>query len=325
MSRTDKVAILLISLGEDLASELIQKLPTAEAKRVLQAISGMKNVDAECIAAIQDEFQSLLLSFKPRSADGGEAARRIIKKAFDADDAAKFNRTLAPPLPACFEEAETVDGKTLWQILQIEHPQTIALILGHLSAKKSGEIASQMPPAVRADVLSRLANLKEIDASVLDDIDAVLSKAIEAAKLRNVQRIGGPRKMAEILAQMGAPQRKEILENLEGTAPTLAAEVRSGLFTFDDIQKFDKQGVEKLLSVVAPADLELALRRVNEPLALAIFGAMSERRAAQLRENIAAAKPTAVSKIEAAQQKIADLAVKLLESGDIRNPLDEVV
>ena len=131
--------------------------------------------------------------------------------------------------------------------------------------------------------------------------------------------------MAEILAQMGAPQRKEILEKLEGTAPTLAAEVRSGLFTFDDIQKFDKQGVEKLLSVVAPADLELALRRVNDSLALAIYGAMSERRAIQLKENIAAAKPSSVSKIEAAQQKIAGLAAALLENGEIRNPLDEVV
>ncbi len=325
MSRTDKVAILLISLGEDLASELLQKLPAAEAKRVLQAISGMKNLDAECIDAVQEEFQSLLVSFKARSPDGGETARRIISKTFDADDAAKFNSTLAPPLPPCFEEAETVDGKTLWQILQIEHPQTIALILGHLSAKKSGEIASQMPPGIRADILSRLANLREIDASVLDDIDAVLSKAIEAAKIRNVKRIGGPRKMAQILAQMGAPQRKEILENLEGSAPTLAAEVRSGLFTFDDIQKFDKQGIEKLLSVVSPADLELALRRVNGPLELAIFSAMSERRAAQLKENIAAAKPTAVSKIEFAQQKIAAIASELLESGDIRNPLDEVV
>ena len=96
MSRTDKVAILLISLGEDLASELLQKLPAAEAKRVLQAISGMKNLDAECIDAVQEEFQSLLVSFKARSPDGGETARRIISKTFDADDAAKFNSTLAP-------------------------------------------------------------------------------------------------------------------------------------------------------------------------------------------------------------------------------------
>ena len=325
MSRTDKVAILLISLGEDLASELIQKLPAADAKRVLQAISVTQNVDAECVLAVQEEFQSLLLSFKQSTQDGGNATRRIILKAFGTEAGSKFNDTLPHRIPACFQEAESVDSKTLWQILQIEHPQTIALILGHLSAKKAGELANQMPPVLRGDILSRLASLKEVDSNALDDIDSVLSKAIEAAKLRNVQRIGGPRKMAEILAQMGAPQRKEILEKLEGTAPTLAAEVRSGLFTFDDIQKFDKQGVEKLLSVVAPADLELALRRVNDSLALAIYGAMSERRAIQLKENIAAAKPSSVSKIEAAQQKIAGIAAALLENGEIRNPLDEVV
>lgn len=181
MSRTDKVAIVLISLGEDLASELIQKLPAADAKRVLQAISVIQNVDAECVLAVQEEFQSLLLSFKQSTQDGGDTARRIILKAFGTEAGSKFNDTLPHPIPACFQEAESVDSKTLWQILQIEHPQTIALILGHLSAKKAGELANQMPPVLRGDILSRLASLKEIDSNALDDIDSVLSKAIEAA------------------------------------------------------------------------------------------------------------------------------------------------
>jgi flagellar motor switch protein FliG len=324
MSRTDKVAILLISLGEDLAAELIQKLPQAEAKRVLQAISSMRNVDEKIIAGIQEEFQSLLLSFKQSIPQGTDAARRIIMKAFGPEQAAKFNEALPPALPQCFQEAESVDGKTLWQILRIEHPQTIALILGHLSAKKAGELAKEMPPLIRGDILARLAGLNEIDSSVLEDIDEILSKAINQAKHRSLHRIGGPGKAAAILAQMGSEQRKDLLEKLEGGAPALAAEVRSGLFTFDDIQKFDRRGMEKLLSVIPQSDLELALRRLSDDLANQFFSAMSARRAEQLRENIAAAKPSSVTKIDEAQRRIAALAAQLVENGDIRDPQDEV-
>ena len=324
-SQTEKVAILLLSLGEDMASELIQKLPKPEAQRVLQTIAKIRQVDQETIIQIQGEFQSLLQSFKQPTVDGAEAARRIISKAFSAEDGAKFSEALPRQIPQSFRDAELVDGKALWQILSKEHPQTIALVLGHLSAKKAGELAGQMPSEVRAEVLSRLANLNEIDPSVLDDVDEVLSKAIEQARQRGTQRVGGPRKTAEILAQLGAAQRQELLSDFEGRSPELAADIKAGMFTFDDLRKLDRAAFEALIKEIPQPDLEVALRRCDEAIAGLFYAAMSSRRAEQFKENLAAGKPLSVSKIDEAQRNIAATAAALIEKGDIRDPMDEAV
>jgi flagellar motor switch protein FliG len=324
-SQTEKVAILLLSLGEDMASELIQKLPKAEAQRVLQTIAKIRQVDQETITQIQGEFKSLLQSFKQPTVDGADAARRIISKAFSAEDGAKFSAALPRQIPQSFRDAELIDGKALWQILSKEHPQTIALILGHLSAKKSGELAGQMPSEVRAEVLSRLANLNEIDPSVLDVVDEVLSKAIEQAKQRGTQRVGGPRKTAEILTHLSAAQRQALLSDIENRSPELAAEVKAGMFTFDDLRKLDRKAFETLLKVIPQTDLETAMRRCDDVIASLFYAAMSSRRAEQFKENLAAGKPMSVSKIEDAQRKIAATAAELIAKGEIRDPLDEAV
>ena len=324
-SQTEKVAILLLSLGEDLASELIQKLPRAEAQRVLQTIARIRQVDQETITQIQDEFQSLLQTFKQPTVDGADAARRIISKAFSAEEGADINASLPRPIPQSFLDAELVDAKALWLILSKEHPQTIALIMGHLSAKKSGELAGQMPPEERAEVLSRLAQLNDIDPSVLDDVDEVLSKAIKYARQRASQRVGGPRKTAEILTHLNNEQRQAILSDIESRTPELAAEVKSGMFTFDDLRKLDRVAFEALLKAIPQADLETAMRRCDDTIANLFYGAMSSRRAEQFKENIAAGKPCPVSKIEDAQRKIAAAAAELIAKGEIRDPLDEAV
>ena len=325
LSHTEKVAILLISLGEDLASELLQKLPKPDAQRVIQTMAAMGRVDPSVVQALQSEFQSLLTSFKPPLPDGLEAARRIVGKAFSDEDSQKLIAGLPRQVPPSFKMAEQLDAKILWQVLQQEHPQTLAVILGNLSPKKSGELAKQMPSEIRAEVLTRLARTKEINPDLLDDIDEVLSKAIESAKHRATQSLGGARRTAEILAQLAPAQRQELLSQLEQSSPPLAAEVRSGLFTFDDLAKLKPKDFEALLKVTQPADLEIALRRCPESIAKLFYAAMSSRRAEQTRENIAAAKQVSIAKIDDAQRKIAATAVSLIESGEILDPLDEVV
>ncbi len=325
LSHADKVAILLISLGEDLAAELLQKLPKADAQRVVHAMTRLGRVDPALVQALQAEFQTLLASFKPSLPDGSEAARRIVSKAFAEDDTHTLLKNLPRPLPQSFQLAEQIETNALWQVLQQEHPQTLAVILGHLSAKKSGELAKQMPLDLRTEVLSRLAKTKDIHPDALDAIDEVLGKAIESARTRGTQSLGGARKTAEILAQLAPAQRQELLTRLEQSSPPVAAEVRAGLFTFDDLVKLKPKDFEALLKSVAPNDLEIALRRCPEPIARLFYGAMSSRRAEQIQENIAAAKQVPVTKIEEAQRKIAAIAVGLIESGAILDPLDEVV
>lgn len=325
LSQIEKVAVLLMSLGEDLASELIQKLPQADAQKILKTLSKLGRVDQQTALEIQNEFQELLTSPTNSLPDGASSARRIISKAFDAETSRKLSEGLPRKTPQSFLDAEHVDAKILWQLLSKEHHQTIALILAHLSPKKAGDIVSFMHPSIRGDVLVRLATLKEIDPSVIDDIDEVLSKALEQAKHRNTHQLGGARKTAEIISLFASDQRRDILAQLENKSPEIASEVKAGMFTFEDLQKLDRADIEKLLRKVQQQDLEIALRKCPVPVSEIFYAAMSERRAEQIRDNIAAGKPVPIAKIAEAQMKIAAIASELIANGEIRDPMDEAV
>lgn len=324
-SQVEKIAILLVSLGEDMASELLQKIPREDAARILQAMTSLGRVDQSIVAQVQSEFKELMAVFKGDSQDGAEAARRIIQKSFSAEDAVSILKSLPRPLPKSFRDAERVDGKILWQILRKEHPQTIALILGHLSAQKAGEISRHMSGDLRTEVLIKLAKTTEVDPVLLDEIDEVLSTAIAAARRHSQLNLGGSKRVAEILTQLDPQQRQKILSEIEVSSDELGSIIRAGMFTFEDIQKLARSDIEVLLRSVDGNELEIALRRCSQSVAEAFFGAMSERRAEQVRDNIASAKPMPVAKISEAQRKIAAKASELIEKGTLMDPLDEVV
>ena len=325
MSQVEKAAILLVSLGEDTAAELLRKLPKSDAQRILVAMAKVDRVDSALIEALQGEFQSILNSFQTRASDGSEIAGRILDKAFDPDESRKIKESLPRAVPPSFKLAEQTDTKALWLALKKELPQTLAVIMAHLSPKKSAEFAKLMPDSLRLDVLSCLATTKDIHPDALEDIDEVLTKAIESAKKQSVTTIGGPRRTAEILAQLPPEMRQSMLEKLEGQSPQIAAEIKSGMFTFDDLVKIHPRDFEKLLAKISPQDVETALRRCPDTISKLFFAGMSQRRAEQTRENIAAAKSVSVAKITEAQRKIAATAAEMIQSGEILDPLDEVV
>ena len=325
MSQVEKAAILLVSLGEETASDLLKKIPKADAQQILIAMSKVGRVDQSIVESLQGEFKSIIDSFKSPPNDGAETAKKIIDRAFSSEDSESFKRSLPRPVPHSFKLAEAAETKALWISLKRELPQTLAVIMAHLSPAKSADLAKHMPDDLRIAVFSCLAKTKEIHPDALDDIDEVLTKALDSAKNQTSHSIGGPKKTAEILSHLSPELRKQMLEKLEGSAPQMASEIKSGLFTFDDLIKIQPRDFEKILAKISAQELELALRRCPDSIANLFYKAMSSRRAEQTKENITAAKAVSVTKIDEAQRKIATIVTFMIESGEIFDPLDEVV
>lgn len=325
LSHTEKAAILLMSLGEDLAAELIHQLPPSDAKRILQTLSKLGRIDETVVTEIQKEFYELVSNYRPTHTGDVALTKRILAKAFQSDEIHKFLDGVTTESFPSFQEAEHLDSKSLHQILEKELPQTVAVILAHLSPKKSGEVIAKFPPAEQSNILLRMASLQEVNQSFVAEIDAALSQSIEVLRQRSVTQIGGVDKTAALLATLNHQQREELLQKISEKQPELVAAIRAQLWTFDDLAKLQTSDIEKILRKVAVADLELALRKSSDILKARIFKCMSERRAQDLKETIALANPIALAKVEDAQRRIATLASQMIHDGEINDPSVEAV
>jgi flagellar motor switch protein FliG len=318
-----KIAILLLSLGEDLAAELLSKLPKDDVRDIAEAMVRLRYVDKDMVNSIQDEF---IKTIEPKDnvgiSDLQSLTRRILQRSLPNSEL--ITQTTSHDLKS-FHEAEKLDGKVLWRLISTEHPQTITLILAHLSPKKSSELLTNMHPQIRTDILLRLATLQDVDRQSLQDLDVALSAIIQRARQNPTQQRGGPEKTAKILAFLSPEHRKHLVSEMESKSSELANAVKANLFTFEDIVKLDRFEVEKLIAKIQPQDLELALRKCSPAITELFFSSMSERRAAQLKETIATTKPAPISKVTEAQRNIASLATEMIASGALRDPLDEVV
>lgn len=324
LNPTEKVAILLISLGEELATELLRGLPVADVQRIVDVTARLGQVDADLVIQVQNEFQAALSSQKKSVVGNHAAASKLIKIAFSGNPPESL-KNMGPVTPQAFLDAEHADPALIHRILSRELPQTVAVILAHLSAKKAGDVLSKFNTVQKSDILLRMASMDEIDQEVLHDMAEQFGSQLEKARRQNMTHIGGVDRTAAILAAMNGSQRDELLKNISANKPELAEAIRSELWTFEDLAKLDTADIEKLLRSVAAVDLETALRGASDTLKARIFKAMSTRRVEQLKENLLAAKPVAVAKVEEAQRRIAGLAADLIAKGDLRDPAEEAV
>ena len=324
MSPTEKAAILVISLGEELAGELLRSLPVSTAKRVLETAARLGPIDEDSVATVQKEFQLLLETQKKGMSGGPEAASRLLMKAFNGNTSIS-EKDFGPQIPHGFREAEFIESKSIFEILNKEQPQTAAMILANLSPKKAGEVLNFFQVIRKGDILLRMASLTEIDQETLEELADTFRESLERVRRTNSRAVGGIDKTAAILASMSSTDRDALMAGLAESQPQMAGMIQAQLWTFEDVARLDAQGMEILLRAVTPQDLEVALRRASDTLKARIFRAMSSRRAEQLKENIQLAKPVPVSKVDDAQRRIAAIAAELIAKGSVQDPNVEAV
>ncbi|MFR9014382.1 MAG: hypothetical protein ACLVI5_12595, partial [Desulfovibrio piger] len=112
-----------------------------------------------------------------------------------------------------FESLERMRPGQLYQLLRQEHPQTLALVLGHLSASQAAGLLMRLPTEMRSLLLEHIGGLAPVDADILDEVDSVLAR--QAAE-RSVQDWRpGLQVAAEIVAAAGKDAARELLADLE--------------------------------------------------------------------------------------------------------------
>ena len=317
LSGIQKAAILLVSVGDQASAELLKRLSDDEVQAVTAAIASLPAISREQAETVLEEFRSAT-SVAGQGHGGVDFARRILTSAFGAEGSKKHVERLpkaAGRSSDAGQQLQKLDPQLLARFVESEHPQTIALVLAHLSAGQSAAVLRAMPAELRAEVTIRLAGLDQISPVVMNKISSVISKKLQTLGEVKRESSGGLRAVAEIFNQLDGDLSNEILGQVGERDAGLVDSIRQKMFVFDDLMMIDASGIKELLGRADRRQLTIALKGTGDELRKHMLQGMSQRGAAMLLEDMEALGPVKIREVEEAQQMMIALLRQLETEG----------
>ncbi|HPB91053.1 MAG TPA: flagellar motor switch protein FliG [Rugosibacter sp.] len=318
-SGIEKSAILLLSLGQDDAAEVLKNLGPKDVQKLGQAMAELKQVSRSRIEAVLDEFTEKTAQDITVLIDD-ESIKTLLNKALGKNRAAGIiNRIMTHKDTAGIENLKWMDAATVADLIRNEHAQVIATILAHLDYDQAGEILKQFTDHLRNDVLIRIATLDGIQPSALQELNEAMTRiASDATAPAPRLAMGGIRHAAEILNFVGRTVETTIVDSVREYDPELAQKILDEMFIFENLLEIDDRGIQLLLREVQSDALIIALKGASPDLRDKIFKNMSQRAAEMLKEDLESKGPVRLSEVESQQKEILKIAHRLAEEGQIQ-------
>ena len=319
LNMTEKVAILLIQLGEDTTTNLFSHMEIDVVTDISKYIATVKNIDKSVANAVLEEFYAILQSNQYIRSGGMEYAKEILYRTFGSEAAQKIMDKLSKSMEntQSFGYLEQIKPQQLADFIVTEHPQTVALILAHMDPTSAAETISFFPDELKSEVTIRMANLGDISPSVVKRVSAVLENKLESLTSYKVE-VGGPRAVAEILNRLGQKASKSTIAYIEQTDEELANTIKEMMFTFEDIMKLDSTAIREILKVADKKDLMVALKGAADELRDKFLENMSQRAQEAFLEEMSFLGAVRVKDVEETQRRVVDEVQKLSEQGVIQ-------
>ncbi|HEY1685852.1 MAG TPA: flagellar motor switch protein FliG [Tepidisphaeraceae bacterium] len=313
-----KAAVLLLSLEQDQAAEVLKRLTPEAVEEVSREIASLGEIELDIRKDVFGEFYNLALANSYLTEGGLEHAKALLRKSLSGDDADRIIKQVTQQVATTpFSFLQKAESENLLTFIQDEHPQTIALILAHLNPQKASEILVGLPSQKQVEVVKRIANMEQTNPEVIKEVEQGLAHRLSDIVSQTFEKAGGIDTVAEILNLADRSTEKGIMEGLEAEDPDLVEQIRRLMFVFEDILLVNDKGIQSVLKEVDNEELALALKTASEELKNKIFKNMSERAAQLIAEDMQYMGPVRVSDVEAAQQKIVDVVRRLEDAGEI--------
>jgi flagellar motor switch protein FliG len=314
----EKSAILLLSLGEEHAAEVLKQLGPKEVQKLGHAMALLKSVPRTRVEEVLSEFQSTAREATAVHVDTDAYIRAVLTKALGDDKASNLiSRILQGGDTAGIEGLKWMDAPTVADLIKNEHPQIIATILVHLEPDQGSEILNYFSERLRNDVVLRIATLEGIQPSALKELNDVMLRLLSGSANIKKAAMGGVRTVAEILNFIGTANETSVVDSIREYDPELAQKILDEMFVFENLLDIDDRGIQLLLREIQSDSLILALKGATEPLREKIFKNMSQRAAEMLREDLESRGPVRLSEVEGEQKEILKIVRRLADEGQI--------
>ncbi len=311
-----KVAIFLLTMGEEHAAKMFNLMEDDEIKEISHAMAGLGRVEAATVEQLLMEFNDQL------AASGGivgshEETEKLLLKALGKDRVDDIMEDIRGPAGrTTWEKLGNVNEEILAAYLKNEYPQTIALVLSKITAAHAARVLTVFPEDLAMEVVTRMLSMEAIKKEVLQGVENTLRVEF-MNNLARTQRRDSFEVMAEIFNNFDRNTESRFMSSLEDRDTESAEKIRALMFTFEDLIKIDPSGIQVLLRGTDKDKLATALKGASEPIKDLFFSNMSERASKIMREDMEAMGPVRLRDVDEAQMYVVMQAKDLAAKGEL--------
>ncbi|VAW67906.1 Flagellar motor switch protein FliG [hydrothermal vent metagenome] len=313
-----RAAVLLMAMGSENAAEVLKHLNPKEVQSLGGAMAALQNVNKPTMVIVMDEFIAKVSNQTSVGIGSEDYIREMMVNALGEDKAGNMiDRILLGSGNKGLESLKWMDARSVAEVVRLEHPQIISIVLSYLEPDQSAEVLKILPERARPDILMRVAALEGVPPSALQELDKIMEKQFSGSQNVSQNTMGGFKTAANILNFMEGSIESAIMDSIGEHDQEMQDSISELMFVFDNLNEVDDRGIQALLREISTDSLTLALKGADEGLKEKILKNMSKRAAEMLREDMEARGPVRLSEVEAAQKEIISTARRLADEGEI--------
>mgnify|MGYP003885152589 FL=1 len=318
LSRVDKAAILLLTLGETDAAQVLRHMGPKEVQRVGVAMAQMRNVHREQVEQVMSEFVDVVGDQTGVGIGSDGYIRKMLTQALGEDKAnGLIDRILLGGNTSGLDSLKWMEPRAVADVIRYEHPQIQAIVVAYLDADQAGEVLGHFDHKVRLDIILRVSSLNTVQPAALKELNQILEKQFSGNANTSRTTLGGIKRAADIMNFLDSSVEGQLMDSIREVDEDLSTQIEDLMFVFNNLSDVDDRGIQALLREVSSDVLVLALKGSDDAIKEKIFKNMSKRAAELLRDDLEAKGPVRVSDVEAAQKEILTIARRMAEAGEI--------
>ena len=319
LSGTQKAAIVLLTLGEQQAAEVLKHMSAKEVQKLGVAMTSVGGVTREQVVHVVDDFVNTLEQPSGLGPGADEYVRAVLVQALGEERASGLiDRILLGRNTSGLDTLKWMEPRAIAELVRNEHPQIIAIVLAHLDPDQGAEVLKCFPERVKSDVLVRIATLDGVPPHALNELNDVMARQFAGSQNIKSSALGGVKVAANILNFMDGGQDETILGTIGEMDETLSGQIRDLMFVFDNLADIEDKAMQTILREVPNEKLAVALRGADQKVKDKIIGNMSQRAAEILKDDMEARGPVRLADVEAAQKEILSIVRKMADEGTIQ-------
>ena len=314
----DQAAILLMSLGEQDAAEILKHMGPKEVQRIGTAMTQLSNVQQSDVQSVVGNFLDEVRTLTGLGVGADGYIRKMLVTALGEDKAhGLIDRILLGGNTTGLDTLKWMESRSVADIIRNEHPQIQAIVIAYLDADQAAGILSFFSEKVRIDIMMRVASLDTVQPNALQELNDILEKQFAGNASSQTKAMGGYKVAAEIMNNLDGSIEADLMDSIKELDEDMGNQIQDLMFVFDNLKDVEDRGIQALLREVSSEVLIVALKGADEALQEKIFQNMSKRAAELLRDDLETKPPMRLSDVEAAQKEILTIARRMAESGEI--------